>query len=88
MNDKYLSKDGIIEKYDSRKGIINCFKNIGIVVGCVSVVLGVGSKSVGDLATGGVLAISSYTLGNYISKRNEKKKEKELNNIEKRVISD
>lgn len=82
MKDKYLGKDGITEKYDFRGKIINYFKTIGTVGGGVYVILSLGPNNLGEILVGGGVGTSSYFLGNYLNKVNEKKKQKALKNLE------
>jgi hypothetical protein len=81
MNDKYLSKDGIEEKYYHRNELIKCLRNIGTIAGLGYAVLKVGTN-LREMIAGGVLGVGSYLTGRYLHKRNEAKKEKALKNLE------
>lgn len=85
MRDKYLGKDGIEEKYNSRKDLIETFQFIGILGGSAMAITSVGSDVLGGAIAGGGIGTTSYFIGNYINKLNEKMKEKALKNIEQKV---
>jgi hypothetical protein len=95
MKDKYLNKEGITEKYDFKSKKINCVEWIGILGGLGYAVAHMGYdfstkmnldiKGVKDLGIGVGVALVSWIGGDYISKRNEKKKEKALRNLEERT---
>jgi hypothetical protein len=95
MKDKYLNKEGITEKYDFKSKNINIIQNIGIIGGFGYALAHIGydvlrnmelsMNSVKDLGFGVGVAIASWISGDYLSKRNEKKKEKALRNLEERA---
>lgn len=96
MKDKYLGEDGIKEKYNFREQCINGAQKIGMFGG-----LGFSAAKVCyDFWTGNKLnmtdfkyviggfgiGVISYLLGDYLDKRNGKKKEKALKNVEARLL--
>ena len=82
MNNKYLSKEGITEKYDDRNSIIKCIMDVGIIGGGLLSVIGACSEDIRELGIGAGIGTVSYFLGNYIYKRNENKRQKALKDIE------
>ncbi len=92
MKDKYLGRDGITKRHNFRGQCIEGAQILGMAVGFgyslvhmapdffVEQNLNVGDfkKVIGGFAIG----ISSYMTGNYLHKRNERKREKALKNIE------
>jgi hypothetical protein len=87
MRDKYLGKDGITEKYDFMGNIINCGKKGGIILGGLYSITRIVSEDVKGIFFGAGFAAISYFGGNYISKMNEKKKEKALKNLESKTAA-
>jgi|WetSurMetagenome_2_1015567.scaffolds.fasta_scaffold1696006_2 hypothetical protein len=84
MRDKYLTKDEIIDKYNSRGGVIDYFKTTGTVGGGLFVLLSLGQNVEGVFVGGGVGTLS-YFFWDYVDKLNEKGKQKALKNLEKRA---
>jgi hypothetical protein len=84
MRDKYLGREGIIEKYDSRNFIINSVKYGGAVGGLGFVVMGLGSDDIRMMVLEGGAGSFLYFVGDRLYKLNEKMKEKALKNLEQR----
>ena len=92
MKDKFLSKDGIADKYNFRGQCIEGIQNLGMGVGyiyslCNMVPSFLSEQNLNDeyagKVIGGFLAGTvSYFLGNYLHKINDNKKTKALGNIE------
>lgn len=92
MRDKYLGKDGIMEKYNFRGRYITWAQNIGMASGYIYSICNIfpgfssgqnlNGEGVEKVLGGFLVGTLSYFLGNYMHKVNEKKKEKALKNLE------
>jgi hypothetical protein len=95
MKDKYLGKEGIEEKYDSRLRNIKIGQIAGIALGSFYSLFHIAHnfmstgieniKDIRDMSAGVIIGISSYLIGDYLKKRDENKREKALNNLEKEL---
>jgi len=101
MKDGDLSIEEITKKYDFRENVIERTQNLGIIAGygcsLISVIFDIlteNSSNIKDLfgvCGGYIVGTGSYSLGNYLHKRNEEKREediKKIKNIEKRTIEE
>jgi len=96
MKDGDLSMEEITKKYNFRENIIERTQNLGIIAGygcsLISVVFDVltenssNMKDFSGVCGGYIVGTGSYFLGNYMHKRNEEKKDKDIKNIERRTI--
>lgn len=85
MKDKYLNEEGIRKKYDFRERMLGGARTIGAFFGFGYALLGIGSQSAEEVATGAGLGTISLLAGNYLKRRNTKKKQKALKNLENKV---
>jgi len=84
---KYLTKEGIEEKYNFRKSLINPLKITGIIGGGVIALLGIGVENLGEVLIGGGVGGFSYVFGSSLNRINEKRKEKDIKNLENKSLS-
>ena len=86
MKDKYLERDGIIEKYESRNFYANFIKYSGVVGGLSFIVIGIGSEDIKLMVMEGGAGSILYLLGDRLYRINEKRKEKALKNLENKAV--
>lgn len=88
MKDKYLGREGIEEKYDSRKKVINYFRDIATIGGGTFCLLStIEPNNIKEVLMYGGIGVLSYLSGTGISRLNSKFKEKAIKNLENNIIN-